>query len=590
MADHRIRIDLAAEARDAMSNARGGGSSGSPASANAAPASGGIPDIGATLSDLTTAIKELSRNVERQTGEDRKKKPEQDRILTPQQRGAEAYSKIADSIKTGMGKMVPDFVKSSAGAISNAFGMAKGAAGGVIGSMGASIPIAGAMIGAASYLIQKTRDVGEAYIATAGAQKGSAGLGGVQAGGYNYLVGGEMSEFVKQRRIAARRNSEYGDDQVMSTNSANYMRTFGIGGGEMGKTIGMFQSTGNRLGAATDQFAKYGVTTEMQSGIGMITQALADAVTEGVNASDVASDMAQEIGLRTALSGGKSVAFASATYKSLGGIGDSVNKGNTGSFQNFQYYNTAKSMITEQLEAGKGDMLDNLLSSNVLSQETIDNYKKTKTISPYTLAEASQAIAGEKTFQGKIGRAYMRKNIESLGGFGNKDQVAAIMKDLMPEAYGSPQKFALEMMRAEYEMETEKVSKGGKMSSRGLELDAKIKAAEASANKNFLGEQQRDYGAAGIASGLEAQRNVIKLGPASSVAASAVVNFETQMDETMTKVAPLAIDAFRAVNTASTTLAEGMSKATDIIIETVGKLKEMKEKGVTRSIIDSVFN
>jgi len=88
-------------------------------------------------------------------------------------------------------------------------GAAGGASRGIFGGIGGGAFAGGGALGIGlagmTWAAQHISSIGRQRIDFMGAQKESAGLGGVRAGSYNYMSGQEMSEALKQRQLMSGR-------------------------------------------------------------------------------------------------------------------------------------------------------------------------------------------------------------------------------------------------------------------------------------------------------------------------------------------------------------------------------------------------
>lgn len=284
--------------------------------------------INRTLTKLDIAIKNLSHNVGRMS-------------------------------RPGSGDGVP-------GAGGRRLGMG-GAAG--VSRMGGAIPVVGAAVGALGFAISKITEVGRAHIAKAMQQRSTAGVGGFQRSGkfLGTFSAAEYSGYEKEKRLAAGKfnlgPAEYGEMETHArrklggddpeTLGIKATSVFGMGT-DMGRMAGLARAIDPREtsgeGAVEDIIQKVvkgqrGLTTELPFILREIMGSMADKVKEGVNASNLAGDMASSIARmgRKSLTG--QAAGAARTEKDMNQILTDVGKGRGGTVAHWQTRLAARDII-----------------------------------------------------------------------------------------------------------------------------------------------------------------------------------------------------------------------------------------------------
>jgi hypothetical protein len=293
-----------------------------------------------------------------------------------------------------------------------------GGAGGGIGGIGASVPIVGAFVGALGYITQQVMRVGRANIEKRMEQMSTAGItGGVLRDSLSQTMSiAQSGQYLRERAISAGRYAQGRPWQYQEgpTAAMLYGSTFGQAPQEVARTVGLLDvSTGGQGERAferiADQLVSGGVETEMPAVIGAITDVMEEAVREGVNNSDMASDMAKEVSLLTAGASNRQARAALQTIQNMMTVQKSVAGGEFSSVAQYRMYRSAEKMLSR-----KG-VQEKLIQSGYFTEQTdFENLDYTQ--KRVAVQYLSQQRAGD------VREQYVRDIVQSLGGEGEKEE------------------------------------------------------------------------------------------------------------------------------------------------------------------------
>jgi len=198
-----------------------------------------------------------------------------------------------------------------------------------IGGVGASLPLIGAMVATAGFTIQKVNQIGQAFIERTLAQKGNVGTAGFRfrQGMWNAAeMGSGMKSYATTSGKFAH-NIKYGQEDQTAVNLG---ATFGLSPGEVFGQAGTFARAGAGYGRAAQQGAGMGIETELPVLMSGLSSILEEAVKAGINTSDMAKDIGDEISSLTTFTPGKSVDAALNIIKSFQNVKSQTEKGKMG--------------------------------------------------------------------------------------------------------------------------------------------------------------------------------------------------------------------------------------------------------------------
>ncbi len=335
--------------------------------------------------------------------------------------------------------------------------------GGGIGSMGASLPIAGLLLGAAGFIVSQVFKVGQAYISKMGEQVSTAGIAGTKHGGIGgYFDAAQTGQLVKARRMSY---GKYQGAGVGGSDSAvDYAKRFGLGADEIGRHLGLMDvmSRGKGGKSFSDVIGiaqKGGIETEIPLLINAISGSLEEAVKDGVNASDMAREMAQEVAMLTKYSPNGTARSAIEAQRSLMGVQKNVARGQFGDLSGFRMFEVARGQIRDMM-SGKGNQktLQGLLDQGIVSKDQIDAFKKNGTLLPTTERFITQAYLNSQPEA--VRNAFMEDIVKKFGGSkglsGDKlAQAFSIAQDYGMPGADDPHKFKMMYRAAEARMRGE---------------------------------------------------------------------------------------------------------------------------------------
>jgi hypothetical protein len=287
------------------------------------------------------------------------------------QRPVEQNRELVSSLKTLTSsiKSLERTIKSSGGVRPGGGGgggqPSFGGTGGSFGKIGASLGIAGAGIGLVGFAIQKINQIGTAYIDLASRQAGTVGVSGdMRTNRYKNEQGGwstynnlgistgrrgiylqtEQGAMTKAHRMAAGRFSGGVSDRAVQVGSI-----FGMGAEEIGRISGTYSRAGGNLDRAMSVARGSGIETELPMFMQGMAGVLEEAVTSGVNASNLADDLGDQVAMITQRTGTNSVGMAMNILKSFKGVQQQVGRGQIGGYAQFATYRAAGQTINRRL-------------------------------------------------------------------------------------------------------------------------------------------------------------------------------------------------------------------------------------------------
>lgn len=288
-----------------------------------------------------------------------------------------------------------------------------GAMGGSFGRIGSSIPILGAAVAGIGFAISQISKVGNAFIQLAGQQSRSVGVGGFQSGRGMYLSG-EMGagmksfgmatgRFENKRTLAKRTLGNRGESRDIGT-ALDIGAIYGLSAEETMQTAGQFRRATGGAGAyqqAAAIAAGMGVESELQMMLSGMAGIMTEAVREGVNTSDLSTDMAKDLGAIVQATPQKSVEAAMNIVKSFQGVQKQVAGGKMASMEGLYTTRAAQSMLMERLTKDKGYVKE-LQRQGVISKEQAEDLSKLPSkvaVEPTVFEKAKSKITGKPAKQ-----------------------------------------------------------------------------------------------------------------------------------------------------------------------------------------------
>lgn len=283
-----------------------------------------------------------------------------------------------------------------------------GDGGGGMGRIGAAAGLAGIPITALAYVTQKILAVGEAHIAAKMAQRGTMGLVGTQLGS-GYMMAGEMGEYKKQQLLT--RGGSFDTSNLKTSQTAlNYRMRFGLGPGEVAKTQALMdrvnpESKEDNFKSITDRLTKNNIAAELPLVIGAISTSLEEAVSNGIQASNLSTDLAMQIGRYTQINPMHSAQAAISALKNTQQVQQDIAEGNFGGgLKSVRMFEAARGQI--------GANKDMLIKSGLFSKEELEN-----PLNAEQQRIAVQAISQQNL--ASVDNAYNKDIATTLGGKGS---------------------------------------------------------------------------------------------------------------------------------------------------------------------------
>ena len=325
-------------------------------------------------------------------------------------------------------KMSPQPGGAQAGAIPGA--TARVAGGGVGKMMGA-----GGALGALGFILDKTLEIGQKNIQKRMEQIETMGVTGLLTSTVSSLMTiSQSAEYLKARAMVRGTELETGEKMYRRQTAAQlYGAKYGVGAGEVGKTVGLLDVFGER-GKGEETFAKIadilsegGIQTQLPIVIREMTGAMEEAFREGLDSSEFATGFADQIANMTMLNLGRTQS-AIATVKKEMNIQKAVEKGEFGSYAAYQMYKAGESML------GRKDIQEMLVQQGLLAEG--EDATKVTAYRKRAFVQRISAIAPEE--QRKV---FGRKMVEQFGQIGKTPQERLanflnMMQDLKIEERG----------------------------------------------------------------------------------------------------------------------------------------------------------
>lgn len=345
------------------------------------------------------------------------------------------------------------------GAVVGGAAAGAGGIGGGVGRIGASLPFLGATIAATGYVVQQVMRIGQANIQKRMEQMSTAGL----TGGLLYrsisptMSIAQSGQYLRERAMAAGRFERGLPGQYGGPSTAMmYASTFGVSPTEAARTVGLLDVSSKGRGEA--QFAQIadilmsgGVQTEMPTVIGAITAAMEESVREGVNNSDLATDMAGEISMLTQATSNQQARAAIQTIQSMMQIQKSVAGGQFGGTAQYRMYKAAESLLSQT------GIQEQLMQSGYFAEGT--DFQK--------MDYAQRRVAVQYLMQqreGTVRTEYVKQLVGSLSGEGSREErmrrFHVLSQDLGLSSSPEESKRLFEMGEAQAKGVTPKVKEG----------------------------------------------------------------------------------------------------------------------------------
>jgi len=457
-----------------------------------------------------------------------------------------------------------------------------GGLGGGVSTIGAGLGFGiGAVLGIVGYAVKKVMDIGEAYIAKASQQVTSEGVGGFRGGGMGPWLAAETGQFYKAARM---QGGQFNEGVKNTAAIGNFAHLFGLGGQEMGQMIGTFgRSTRRRtssgeviggIGEGEEAFSravltarKGGIETELLPMMQGITSALEDAVKDGVNASNLATDMAKELATAQKLAPATSVKALMATQQSIMGLQGQVAGGQFGSPAGYMMFRSG----SEMWKRDEKFML-RARDAGLLTGDLIESARQGEKLNPNIERAVTQMYLEEKPLSART--EYAQQILRQFGGVTegeiNTGQISAAKR---AQVMSLAQTYGFQGF--------ETPAKAGKL----IDLALGIGSTETGPGKYVSpGATSTDLMSAEVSSlaagktgrgavGYEQTKEGALLGMGAPFAASAV-NLQKTMLGSAQAMSDLATMALPALDAGISALGTGITATVQTITESVKKIQE----------------
>lgn len=373
----------------------------------------------------------------------------------------------------GEGSRQQGFMRRMMGRVGLGGGGGRDAGGGAMGAMGSAIPFVGAVLGALAFGFHQIMSIGRAAHAKRMEQAETWGVAGMQTSGRYTGVFNAASwgAYIRERRMAAGRMgvgnaAEYpvggSHEHALRTHAPWGIRMAAVFGGapEFARAAGMldiFRPSGTTGATPTGETvlsniirgtfrggrggaAVRGIGTEMPLLIREMTSAMEEAVRNGVNASDLASDMAAELVDIARSTPGGQIRSAMQIQQNLSGVQAAAARGQGGGVEHFQMMMTARNLLTANTPEG-AEARRRLMESGMLTSAQAAKLERGEMLPPEEMMFAAQAL--NETQSGAVRAAFVRAQVGLLGGEGTRSERLArfhrIAQTMFPSLSLTPQ-------------------------------------------------------------------------------------------------------------------------------------------------------
>ncbi len=243
-------------------------------------------------------------------------------------------------------------------------GGGKGGGGSGIGSIGAAGIGIGALIAATGFAIQKITQIGHAYMDLAGQQLSSSAFGGFRTGVGIYTGAERSAGFSAYSRITGTfaneqdKSGNFKFQDLVKNDSLYAARRVGAGYGmsaeESYSLAGHFASAKGNLGVTAAQAVGGGMQSQLPQLLSALANTLQDAVTAGLDASEMAKNIGKETTALVMQTPRKNVDTVLSMIHSFQAVKEGVGRGRYGSSIEAMYTTQAsREILMEKLKDPK---------------------------------------------------------------------------------------------------------------------------------------------------------------------------------------------------------------------------------------------
>jgi hypothetical protein len=264
-----------------------------------------------------------------------------------------------------------------------------------LGSVGAALGYVGVPVALAGFAVQKINQIGNAYIEKVSQQKGTVGIGGFRTERVGAYLGPEVSQAYKAHRMAGGRFKGEIDPLALKMGTI-----YGLGAEEVGKQSGQMARFGKSYGDIAGFGVSAGIETELPRFLQAIAGELEDAVTKGINASDMTSDIGEEVARLTANTRTQSVEMALSIISKTKSTKESAARGQISGVESLMTWKAGETKLLEQLQGkDRGSFISKLEEQGLIDK-----------------GEAERLRTGDVSKGGTVNAQYIRSVI-GQGGY-----------------------------------------------------------------------------------------------------------------------------------------------------------------------------
>ena len=297
---------------------------------------------------------------------------------------------------------------------------------GNLGSIGSSLPFIGAGIATAGFVISKAKEIAHAYITTTSQQLGTVGTAGFRYG-KDIFSAGEMGKGMAAYSMETGKFSDkqestgtqkYGGLNSWARGKMGLSTTFegskfsidpneqalqmaaihGVSPSETLKQAGILEVAGGNYSSATQQIAGAGIQTESQMMMAGIADLMKEAITDGIDTSQMAKDTSKQLILLTKRSPHQSVEAALKMVNQFKDVQNATGEGQITSMMGLATWQVGQEQMLGKMTGPDSESyLNNLVKHGVIDKNQAEKLKGLKPGATYEdigqATDASTAMA-----------------------------------------------------------------------------------------------------------------------------------------------------------------------------------------------------
>lgn len=222
-----------------------------------------------------------------------------------------------------------------------------GGLGGGMGKAGASIPFVGALLAIGGIAVQKINQIGNAYIEKASEQLQNVGISGFRTKGAGVYTASQVGAGMGAYARAAGQFTT--TKELPSAMALKVGAIHGLSAEETLRTAGQFRRAGANYGQAAAVAAGTGIQSDLPLLLTGMADTLTEAVKEGINTSNMAKDMAEEIAGLAMTTPGKSVEAALNMINNFKGVVQGITRGKVQSSEQLYTMGATQKMLMRRV-------------------------------------------------------------------------------------------------------------------------------------------------------------------------------------------------------------------------------------------------